>query len=148
LVNPDHPLDSVFDIDDVADVDLAGWSLDRRPDYTLFHIQPTNLNAHFENHAGSKKFNIITTLEITDDNTDNNSSVIQHFDCGICYENIPCNLGVTYNCGHQFCSSCVGQYFTHMTLVKKPTCAFCRESIKHLNTKSLSTYNKIVDFCA
>jgi hypothetical protein len=120
------------------------WTIDRTPDYTLFHIQPTNLTAHFEAHAGSKKFNIISTLEV--DSIDSEDAT---FECGICYDNVSTSVGVSYNCGHQFCAPCVKQVLRHMPNTReRPNCAFCREPISHLNAKNIKTYKKIVEFCA
>ena len=120
------------------------WTIDRTPDYTVFHIQPINLTGHFEAHAGSKKFNIISTLEV--DSTDSEDAT---FECGICYDNVLSSVGVSYNCGHQFCAPCVKQVLTHMPNTReRPNCAFCRKSINHLNTKDINTYEEIVEFCA
>lgn len=122
------------------------WTIDRTPDYTLFHIQPINLTAQFESHAGSKKFNIISTLESDSvDSKDKDTT----FECGICYDNVSSSVGVSYNCGHQFCFPCVKQVLTHMPNTReRPNCAFCREPINHLNTKDVNTYEEMVEFCA
>ena len=117
-----------------------GWAIDRTPDYTLFHIQPTNLNSHFGAHFGSKTYNFISTLEICDDELDTN--IDASFDCGICYETVSCKDAINYNCGHQFCPSCVKSVVTHCHA--NFTCAFCRTPITHLNTKSETIYKNVL----
>ena len=121
------------------------WTIDRTPDYTLFHIQPTNLMSHFEAHMGSKKFNIVSTLEVDTEESKTDTT----FDCGICLENVESEVGVSYNCGHKFCSPCVQNVLKYLSNLRdRPNCAFCREPVKQLNTKHVNTYNEIVKFCA
>jgi len=117
-----------------------GWAIDRTPDYTLFHIQPTNLNSHFGAHFGSKTYNFTATLEVCNDDLD--TDVDASFDCGICYETVSCKDAINYNCGHQFCPDCVKSVVTHSN--NNFTCAFCRAPITHLNTKSDTIFKSVL----
>jgi hypothetical protein len=84
-----------------------------------------------EEHAKERKRSIQTSIiECNDTYT---------YECSICYEEVPKNLFVKINCGHQFCKDCMKQ---HIQNSLNPTCAFCRTEMTNLELSSQEMRNE------
>jgi hypothetical protein len=57
-----------------------------------------------------------------------NDSQKEPIECGVCYETVPSENQVSYDCGHIYCDDCaVKVYINH-----HKSCAICRKSINKL----------------
>lgn len=91
-----------------------------------------------EKNRHPRKFNIETKLvQEQEQKNDNNC------DCPICYDLIPKKEMITTNCEHDYCGTCLTNYFDSLSATKAPSCPLCREPITQLQFKSEILFNDI-----
>lgn len=93
-----------------------------------------------QNIPENRKFEIVLSLEITEDVTE----LEENIDCAICYEAKQEKNFVALNCGHKFCSSCLKtslQKCNH----NNPCCALCRCEIKNIISKDNTVMDEFTD---
>lgn len=75
----------------------------------------------------------------------NNLAIDYIHECNICYEHIPLNHMVTYNCKHSFCGSCTEIYIKGLSDTSVAICAMCRTYITNIKTHKLDILIHIQD---
>lgn len=66
-------------------------------------------------------------------------------ECNICYETSNKINFVNLNCSHEFCKDCVIKTLETCDLLKNPSCAYCRSTIKYITTKSKDVKSEFID---
>ena len=94
-----------------------------------------------QNIPENRKFEIVLSLEITEDVTE----LEENIDCAICYEAKQEKHFVALNCGHKFCSSCLKTSLQKCNHASNPCCALCRCEIKNIISKDDTTMDEFTD---
>jgi hypothetical protein len=80
-----------------------------------------------------KIFEISRELEI------NESDKLDIIECGICYDSYNKDNFIQLQCNHEFCNNCIIKQLK----CNKPSCAFCREEMKHFTIRNMDINEKI-----
>lgn len=110
-------------------LDMLTWTIDRRggdSDVIEYLLYTEEYKARLDKKRIDIKMNNI-----------NNNRIL---DCAICYESYDEEKGISLNCSHEFCSTCIQSI---LKLSPEPSCALCRNSITEMSVKSEETYNKL-----
>jgi len=97
--------------------------------------------ANHRPHHSDKKFSITTMMSCIEDQTGLDTA----FECPICYTESKQFDGVSTNCNHDFCGSCIKTYLHTMQTVhtKEPDCPMCRSKLSVLTIKNVELFNEI-----
>jgi len=95
-----------------------------------------------EKNRHPRKFNIETKL-VQEQEQEQQQQNDDKCDCPICYDSIPKKEMIITNCEHDYCGTCLTNYFGSLAVTKLPSCPLCREQITQLQFKSEILFNDI-----
>lgn len=128
------------------------WYIDRTPDII------TETNIHYLSYISESLFGQTVARNLTPDFRKNHNIKLFRIeekhgvsegvgvsvnDCAICYESVASVDLVKLNCQHEFCNKCIKTQIDSL----RPTCAFCRETMKSITVKNDTTYNLLAEYC-
>lgn len=93
-----------------------------------------------EINNGTRKFNINSMIDISDENDTNENTR-----CNICWDEKENAQFIKFGCNHEFCKECVITSFRGEQR-QHPCCALCRSAVMTMTCKTVETHTELAEF--